>query len=157
MATRPGLAKSRRPSPVLITRGARVRTIDARWRDAFDAADAVSEGAWRTERTGQVWYGSTSLIVPLDAETDEERAFLAAVAERDLHVKTRALRVAVREASVRAAAEAPAELGGGVRLGKSQCEVRFAVDPRGLRIDVDVQAPLIDVSGEARRRGVAAP
>jgi hypothetical protein len=140
--TRPGLAKSRRPPIAELTTAPRVRTTDALWRDAFDAADAVSEGAPRTEARGVVWYGSTSLILHLDAKTDEERAFLAAVAARDLHVRTRALRVAVREASVRA----------GVRLGRSQCEVRFGVDPGGVRIDVDVQAPFIEGSGAATRR-----
>ena len=104
-------------------------------------ADAVSEGATRAETRGNVWYGSTSLILRLEAGTVEERAFLAAVAERDLHVRTRALRVAVREATVRA----------GTRLGRSQCEIRFAVDPEGVRIDVDVQAPLIERTASPRR------
>ena len=142
MTTRPGLVKSRRPPLVDVSKGPRARTTDALWRDAFEAADAVSEGAARLETRGNVWYGSTSLILRLDARTDEERAFLVAVAERDLHVRTRALRVAVREAAVRA----------GARLGRSQCEVRFAVDPGGVRIDVDVQAPFIDKSGAASPR-----
>jgi hypothetical protein len=150
MATRPGLAKGRRAPYTTLTTGARVRTLDARWREAFDAADAVSEGAARAEGAAVTWYGSTSLILTLDAASDQERAFIAAVAERDLHVRTRALRVAVREAAVRAGVE----LGGRARLGRSQCEIRFAVDPEGVRIDVDVQAPLIDGSARARRRGV---
>jgi hypothetical protein len=29
-------------------------------------------------------------------------------------------------------------------LGRTVCEVTFSEDPRGLRIDVDVQAPLIE-------------
>jgi hypothetical protein len=150
MATRPGLAKGRRAPHLTLTTGARVRTLDARWREAFDAADAISEGAARTEGDRSTWYGSTSLILSIEAASDEERAFLAAVAERDLHVRTRALRVAVREATVRAGVE----LGGKACLGKSQCEIRFAVDPEGVRIDVDVQAPLIDGSARARRRGI---
>jgi hypothetical protein len=91
------------------------------------------------------------LILCVDAASDEERAFLAAVAERDVHVRTRAIRAAVREAAVRAAADTG--LGAGSRLGRSQCEIRFAVDPRGVRIDVDVQAPLIEGSATASRRG----
>ncbi len=134
MPTRPGLAKSRRPPLVAISHSPRARTNDAAWKDAFEHADSVSEGAARAEARGNVWYGSTSLILPLDAKTDDERAFLVAVASRDLHVRTRALRVAVREATVRA----------GGRLGRSVCEVRFAIDPGGVRIDVDVQAPLIE-------------
>ncbi|MGO8999019.1 MAG: hypothetical protein ACLQVI_37305 [Polyangiaceae bacterium] len=142
MTTRPGLVKGRRPPFVDVSRAPRARTTDALWRNAFDLADAVSEGAARLEARGNVWYGSTSLILKIEARTDEERAFLVAIAERDLHVRTRALRVAVREAAVRA----------GARLGRSQCEVRFAVDPGGVRIDVDVQAPFIEKSGAASRR-----
>jgi hypothetical protein len=142
MATRPGLAKGRRPPFVAVSRTPHVRTLDARWREAFDAADTVSEGAARTEAKRRVWYGSTSLILLVETSSDEERAFLAAVAERDLHVRTRALRLAMREATVRA----------GAPLGRSQCEIRFAVDPRGVRIDVDVQAPLIEGSRGAARR-----
>jgi len=149
MATRPGLAKGLRAPYTTLSTGARVRTQDARWREAFDAADAVSEGAARAEGGASTWYGSTSLILRIEAATDEERAFLAAVAERDVHVRTRALRVAVREAAVRAGVE----LGGKACLGRSQCEIRFAVDPEGVRIDVDVQAPLIDGSARAKRRG----
>jgi hypothetical protein len=141
-ATRPGLAKSRRPPLVNVALSSRVRTTDPLWRDALEAADSVSEGAARVEARGSVWYGSTSLILRVDAKTDEERAFLVAVAARDLHIRTRALRVAVREAAVRA----------GSRLGRSQCEVRFAVDPGGVRIDVDVQAPFIERSRAASRR-----
>ena len=142
MTTRPGLVKGRRPPLVDVSKSPRARTTDALWRNAFDTADAVSEGAARAEARGNVWYGSTSLILRLDAESDAERAFFAAVAERDVHVRTRALRVAVREAAVRA----------GARLGRSQCEMRFAVDPGGVRIDVDVQAPFIEKSGAASRR-----
>jgi hypothetical protein len=134
MPTRPGLAKSRRPPLVTVAHSPRVQTSEPLWKDAFDRADAVSEGAPRAEARGRVWYGSTSLILHLDAKSDEERAFLAAVAARDLHVRTRALRLAMREATVRA----------GVRLGRSQCEIHFAVDPGGVRIDVDVQAPFIE-------------
>ncbi len=131
-----------------LSQGARVRTHDSRWREAFDDADTMSEGGARAEGGESVWYGSTSLILGLEAAGDDERAFLVAVAERDVHVRTRAIRLAMREANVRAASE-----GAGARLGRSQCEIRFAVDPRGLRIDVDVQAPLISGSAAASRRG----
>jgi hypothetical protein len=151
MAIRPGLAKGRRPPLIAVSNHPHVRTLDARWRDAFDAADAVSEGAARAEGRGAVWYGSTSLILHMEGANAEERAFLAAVAERDLHVRTRALRVAVREASVRAESAGAAGTAGAT-LGRSQCEIRFAVDPGGVRIDVDLQAPLIDGSKVATRR-----
>jgi hypothetical protein len=149
MATGPGLAKSRRSALVDVRAFTRVRTVDARWREMIEKADIVSEGAARLEGEGagegagaRVWYGSTSLILAAEG-TPEERAFLAAVAERDLHARTRALRVAVREAGARAACQ-------GARLGRSLCEIRVEVDPKGVRIDVDVQAPLIEPS-HARR------
>jgi hypothetical protein len=133
-----------------ISKSPRVRTTDALWRDAFETADAVSEGAPREEARGHVWYGSTSLILHLSGEgatTEAERAFVAAVAARDLHVRTRALRLAVREAAVRAGQASP-----GHALGRSKCEIRFAVDPEGVRIDVDVEAMLVRQSGKAARR-----
>jgi hypothetical protein len=142
MTKKPGLVKSRRSQLVDVSTTPRARTNDAIWKEAFETADAVSEGAPRLEARGSVWYGSTSVILRVGARTDAERAFLVAVAERDLHVRTRALRVAVREATVRA----------GATLGRSQCEMRFTVDPGGVRIDVDVQAPFIETSGAVSRR-----
>jgi hypothetical protein len=110
------------------------RAGDAVWRELFERADAVSEGQSRNEAQGPVWYGSTSLILPLaDATSEEARIFTAEVAARDPHVRIRAIRIAHREAALRAPG----------RLGTFSCEVRVAADPRGVRIDVDVQAPLI--------------
>jgi hypothetical protein len=131
---RPGLVKAR--APALAERGTFVRTTEGRWRDLFEAADAISEGAVKDERTGErVWYGSTSLILALPVETSlEDRAFLRGVAEKDVHVHVHALRCAHREAQSRAPG----------MLGRVSCELRFSDDPRGLRIDVDVQAPLIE-------------
>jgi hypothetical protein len=115
-----------------------VRASDARWREMFERADVVSEGSARDEAHGRVWYGSTSLILPA---APGEVAFFAAVAERDVHVRIRALRAAHREAASRAPG----------RLGRLSCEVRITADPRGVRIDVDVQSPLIE------RRAIARP
>ena len=122
--------------PDLVERsGPFVRTSEGRWRDLFAIADAVSEGGIKDERNGRVWYGTTSLILGLPVETPvEERAFLRALAEKDVHVHVHALRCATREAQSRAPG----------MLGRTVCEMRFSEDPRGLRIDVDVQAPLIE-------------
>jgi hypothetical protein len=113
-----------------------VRTTEGRWRTLFGEADVVSEGAAREENDGsRVWYGSTSLILELPVETSlEDRAQLLAIAQKDLHAHTHALRCAHREAQSRAPG----------MLGRLVCELRFSDDPRGLRIDVDVQAPLIE-------------
>jgi hypothetical protein len=108
-----------------------VRASVASWRDLFARADVVSEGSAREEPHGRFWYGTTSLILPTGAA---DAAFHAAVAERDVHVRLRALRAAHLEASSRAPG----------RLGRLSCEVRIVPDPCGVRIDVDVQAPLIE-------------
>jgi hypothetical protein len=117
--------------------GTVLRATDPKWRDLFDAADVVSEGGLRREVTGQVWYGSTSLIL---RTAPEETEILAAVAARDLHVRVRAMRAARREACLRAPAP----------LGRIVCELRFGADPCGVRIDVDVQAPLIERRASSR-------
>lgn len=137
----PSLRKAR--APELVERaGSFVRTTEGRWRDLFKVADAVSEGAVKDEDAGRTYYGSTSLILGLPVETPvEELAFLRALAEKDVHVHVHALRCAHREAQSRAPGQ----------LGRTACELSFSVDPKGLRIDVDVQAPLIE-----RRRGARA-
>jgi hypothetical protein len=116
-----------------------IRTTEGRWRELFEAADAVSEGAAKEERDGpdivRTWYGSTSLILELPVETSlEDREQLLAVAQKDVHAHVHALRAAHREAQSRAPG----------MLGRLACELRFSDDPKGLRIDVDVQAPLIE-------------
>jgi hypothetical protein len=130
-----------------------VRAPDPRWRELFEDADVVSEGSLRDERVGRVWYGSTSLILRTAAAEGSpgvagvagaagvpSGALLAALAERDVHVRLRAVRMAHREACLRAPG----------RLGRFTCEMRVSADAEGVRIDVDVQAPLIE--GRARTR-----
>ncbi|WP_146653750.1 hypothetical protein [Labilithrix luteola] len=137
---KPSLAKAR--PPALVERdGHFIRTTEGRWRELFAKADAISEGAVKDEHGERVWYGSTSLILGLPVDTPvEERAFLKALAQKDVHVHVHALRCAHREAQSRAPA----------MLGRLVCEVTFHVDRRGLRIDVDVQAPLIERRSAAR-------
>jgi hypothetical protein len=105
---------------------------DVHWRALFEQADVVSEGAVREEGGDRMWYGSTSVILPTRGDT----ARLAVLAKYDVHARTRALRAARREACSRAPC----------LLGRLACETHFSADPRGVRIDVDVQAPLIDRS-----------
>ncbi len=136
----PGVRKSRE-QPLFQRGGEQVRAVESRWRALIDGADAMSEGAVRNETDGRVWYGSTSLLVALTG-TDSERAFYVALASRDIHVRTRAIRTAVREAESRAPGA----------LGKLSAEFRVSEDSVGLRIDVEVQAPLIE-----RRRRSRAP
>jgi hypothetical protein len=142
--TRPGLAKARALPLVRTQRVLAVRTADPPWRDLFERADVVSEGGVRDEAGGRTWYGSTSLV--LSAERDRadggpDPALLAGLAARNAHVRLRAVRVAYREASLRAPG----------RLGRFVCEIHITHVAGGVRIDVDVQAPLIERRAEERR------
>jgi hypothetical protein len=139
----PGLAKARALPHVLERAGVLFRAPDPVWRDLFARADSVSEGGARNETHGRVWYGTTSLILPIEGADADRRALLAAVAARDVHVRLRAVRAAQREACLRAPS----------RLGRITCEIRVIADPAGVRFDVDLQAPLI----EGRTAGKAAP
>jgi hypothetical protein len=127
----PGLAKARALPLVVVRPAVLLRAPDPSWRELFTRADSVSEGGVQSEARGRVWYGSTSLILPTAAD---ETPFLAEIAARDVHVRLRAVRAAQREACLRAPS----------RLGRISCEIRVAADPNGVRIDVDVQAPLIE-------------
>jgi hypothetical protein len=131
--THPGLAKARGLPLVCSHHAHLVRVPEPRWRDLLDRAEVLSEGSVRDERCGRVWYGSTSLILIPDAG---DVTLLAAVVERDVHVRLRAVRIAHREACLRAPS----------RLGRLSCEMRIAHHGQGVRIDVDVQAPLIEWS-----------
>jgi len=135
--TRPGIRKTRGLPLVRERRVTLVRAVDPRWAELFEHADVISEGSARAEDEGRMWYGSTSLI--LDTGT-EDATYLAAVVDRDPHVHLRAMRTARREAQVRAP--------GG--LGRLTCEIRVSAEKSGVRIDVDVQAPLIERRARVR-------
>jgi hypothetical protein len=144
--TRPGLAKARGLPFVLARQTLVVRAFGPRWLELFEGADVVSEGSVRVEPGGRIWYGTTSLILPLPRPDPGEHdgngaALFAAVAARDLHVRLRAVRLARREACLRAPG----------RLGRLSCEIQVRPVSQGVRIDVDVQAPLIE-----RRAGTRA-
>jgi hypothetical protein len=138
--TGPGLVKARVLPLVIARQTVLLRAPDPSWRALFERADVISEGGVRDEAHGRVWYGSTSLILPAYGG---DTALLSALAARDVHVRLRAMRAAQREACLRAPS----------RLGRILCEIRVAKDVDGVRIDVDVQAPLI----ETRTAGKAAP
>jgi hypothetical protein len=128
---RPGLAKARGLPLVLAHSTTLLSAPDPAWRQLMDRADIVSEGCARDETGGRMWYGSTSMILAVPGHAP---AMLATLAGRDVHVRLRAVRTAHREASLRAPG----------RLGRFACEIQFSADVRGVRIDVDVQAPLIE-------------
>ena len=130
----PGLAKTRGERLVRARVLTFLRGSEGRFRAMFDAADVMSEGAVEVEGDDAVWYGTTSLILhwPADLGSPVVRDFVAAVASRDPHVRLRAVRTARREACLRAPSP----------LGRVECELRMEARDDGLRIDVDVQAPL---------------
>lgn len=135
--TRPGIAKARGLPLVLAQQTTLLSTPEPAWRALFERADTVSEGGARQEATGRIWYGSTSLIL---AVPGSDPALVAALAARDVHVRLRAVRTAHREASLRAPG----------RLGRFTCEIEVTAEARGVRIDVDVQAPLIERRARTR-------
>ena len=133
----PGIAKVRALPLMLARSGVFVSVTDARWRDLFGRSDVISEGSARDEEEGRVWYGSTSLILPASRGDVD---LLVTLAAHDMHVRLRAIRMAHREAALRAPG----------RLGRVTCEIRVSRETRGVRIDVDVQAPLIERRATAR-------
>lgn len=143
----PGLSKTKGGALGKSRSGALLGTADARWRDLVESADVLSEGSPRLEATGSTWYGSTSLVVALPETSADDRAHILMLASGDPHLRVRVLRLAHREASARAPAP----------LGRVVCEVRAVADPRGLRIDVDVQAPLIGVRVPGTAPGSGTP
>jgi hypothetical protein len=130
----PSLAKTRGERLVRVRVVTALRASDGRFREMFEAADVVSEGSVRMTDGDLTWFGTTSLVLawPEDVRSADARDFVAALAAQDPHVRVRALRVAHREASLRAPAP----------LGRAVCEMRAFVTTEGLRIDVDVEAPL---------------
>ncbi len=134
---RPGLAKTRE-LPLLQKQQRQFwQSNDLTWRDLLEKADVVSEGAIRNETDGPVYYGST-IILLFDSThggrfAPSERATLFALLSHDPHARVRVVRMACLEAQLRA------------RRGIGSIRAEFAVrlDPRGLRVDVDVEAPVL--------------
>ncbi len=134
LVTRPGLAKAW-PRLVESRDLSVLRVDDNTLAHLLATADVISEGQVHEHEGARAWFGSTSMILSVRADLDR----VAALVSRDLHARTRVLRVARREASLRAPCP----------LGPLRSEVRVTSVGGSLRIDVDVQAPLI----EGRSRG----
>jgi hypothetical protein len=120
------------------------QSADYRWRELFEAADVMSEGATRPEPGGLVYYGSSSVLLPLVSAggllPDEDLEELLELIAHDPHARLRAIRVACLEAQLRSGGD----------LGSVRAELAVRRDPRGIRIDVDVEAAVL-------QRGSAAP
>lgn len=114
--------------------------LDYRWRELLETADVISEGAVRHEPDGPVYYGSTSLLLPFVSHggqvpnLDADR--LAGVLSRDPHVRLRAMRIACREAEQRSPGP----------LARVTAEVFVRRERRGLKLDIEVEARVIEQS-----------
>ena len=132
----PGLAKTRQPRLVVRLVRELHRLTPSGLDNLLAAADVVSEGA----AIDGVWCGSTSLDLrlPEAVSTAQLRALT-----HDPHLRVHVLRLAQREASVRA--PGPIET--------LRCDVSQRCEGSLLRIVVDVEAVL----GHARARVADAP
>jgi hypothetical protein len=131
---KPGLAKTR-GQPIVKRRQLELwQSSDYRWRELFESADVISEGATREESEGAFYYGSTSILLPLfsmgGAVPDEELNDVTRALMTDPHARIRAVRIACLEAQVRS----------GAPIGRVRAEVFVRSDPRGVRVDVEVEA-----------------
>lgn len=101
------------------------------------SADVMSEGAARRERGGSVYYGTTSILLPLRSHggviPDERLDEALHWSRTDPHLRLRVLRLARREAALRA----------GANLLRVEAELAFTTVNAGLRIDVEVEAALV--------------
>lgn len=130
----PGLAKTRGNGRLFLRRAVELWTsVPGAMASLVRAADVVSEGEVQDERGRRTYYGSTSLLfVPGPQTQSLSSAELCARLAGDPHVRVLALRVAVREATHRAGAEA----------GSGMDRNGFREAPRGVLVTIDITVPL---------------
>jgi hypothetical protein len=144
---RPGPKKAS-PTPLLHKRHVELwASSDYRIRQMFEAEDVMSEGALRAEAGGSVYYGTTSIVLLVQSKGGQIPDALIAdclkLLRHDPHARLRAIRVAWREAAVRAA----------VPIGQMRAELSFSSSPLGVKIDVDVEAEQLEQSKRSRSTG----
>lgn len=110
------------------------QSADYRWRELFEGADVMSEGATRDEPDGKVYYGSTSILLPFSSRgglvPDDQGEQVSRLALRDPHARLRATRIARLEAQVRSAAP----------IGRVRAELSARVVAYGIQVTVEVEA-----------------
>ncbi|MDF3069478.1 MAG: hypothetical protein K0R38_5079 [Polyangiaceae bacterium] len=110
------------------------QSSDYRWRELFEGADVMSEGATRDEPDGQTYYGSTSILLPFSSRggliPDDQGEQVVRLVARDPHARLRATRIARLEAQVRSAAP----------IGRVRAELGAALVPSGVQVSVEVEA-----------------
>ncbi len=130
----PGLKKTH-ALPLVSTRKVELwQSSDYRWRELFEGADVMSEGATRDEPDGQIYYGSTSILLPFSSRgglvPDDQAELIARLVARDPHARLRATRVARLEAQIRSAAP----------IGRVRAELGASIVAHGVQVSVEVEA-----------------
>jgi len=130
----PGLKKTH-ALPLLSSRKVELwQASDYRWRELFEAADVMSEGATRDEPDGEMYYGSTSILLPFSSRgglvPDDQAEPVARLLAKDPHARLRATRIARLEAQVRSAAP----------IGRVRAELGVSVVAHGIQVGVEVEA-----------------
>src|SRR5690606_30079162 len=143
----PGITKTRGQRLVERRQVDLFRSSDYRWRELFESADVISEGATRVETEGSIYYGSTSIVLLARSRggsvDDDQLEEVTRLVGSDPHAHIRAVRIACLEAQLRA----------GGPIGRVRAELFVRKDPDGVRVDVEVDARDIE---EAIQAGVAA-
>lgn len=146
MPSRPGLAKVRRPPHITTKLKSFVRTFDGAVRAWIDVGDIVSEGSLRPGADGResTYFGTTSILLEWSRSVagmrPENEAVVAALTQ-DPHLRVRALRLARREAEVRAATE----------LSVLRADFDARATARGVVLTIDVEAIAIVHAKISRR------
>jgi len=146
----PGLSKTRALGLLERRTLTLLRSSDYRWRELFERADVMSEGACRDEPDGTTaYYGSTSVLLPFaskgGAVPDELGAEVAALIASDPHARVRAVRMACLEAQVRSRGP----------LGRVRAELFVRSTTRGIKVDVEVEAAVLPEAAPKTRRADA--
>jgi hypothetical protein len=130
----PGLRKTH-ALPLFSSRKVELwQSSDYRWRELFESADVMSEGATRDEPDGSVYYGSTSILLPFSSRggliPDDQSEQVLRLLLRDPHARLRATRVARLEAQVRSAGP----------IGRVRAELGVRIVAQGVQVSVEVEA-----------------
>ena len=145
----PGLSKTRALGLLERRTLTLLRSSDYRWRELFERADVMSEGACRDEPDGTTYYGSTSVLLPFaskgGAVPDELGSEVAALIASDPHARVRAVRIACLEAQVRSRGP----------LGRVRAELFVRSTTRGIKVDVEVEAAVLPEAAPKARRAEA--
>jgi hypothetical protein len=128
----PGVVKVRQPRPVASRVLALVRADDSLWAGLFDKADVVSEGRAQQEGDGEVYRGTTSILL--------SSSNVPVASTQDPHLRLRAMRIAHREAQVRSSGS----------LGPIQMDMVVRVSEKQVCIHIEVEAQ-VEEAGHSRR------